>query len=143
MIARPYPPQGAFDVSGYGSHTVLGAVEGNTPFRQIAQLKPSFALELRRQAMSTYPEADTIMFPSPHWPVVDAIEPLEHEFGVSVMSSLQAIVWRALRLTGIGDRTRDSAGCCGRFRRGPVADVRSAVAFGRKADPLVTITKRR
>jgi len=54
--------------------------------------------------MRAYPDADTIMFPSPHWPVVDAIEPLEREFGVSVMSALQAIVWQALRLTGIDDR---------------------------------------
>ena len=104
VIARPYPPQGAFDVSGYGSHTVLGAVEGNAPFRQIAQLKRSVALDLGRQAMQAHPDADTIMFPSPHWPVVDAIEPLEREFGVSVMSSLQAIVWHALRLTGIDER---------------------------------------
>ena len=36
--------------------------------------------------------------------MVDAIEPLEREFGVSVMSSLQAIVWHALRLTGIDER---------------------------------------
>jgi len=104
VIARPYPPQGAFDVSGYGSHAVLGAVEGNAPFRQIARLKRSVALELGRQAMHAHPDADTIMFPSPHWPVVDAIEPLEREFGVSVMSSLQAIVWHALRLTGIDER---------------------------------------
>lgn len=104
VIARAYPPQGDFDVTGYGSHAVLGTIAGNAPFRQIAQLKPSVALELGRQAMRTYPDADTILFPSPHWPVIDAIEPLEREFGVSVMSALQAIVWHALRLTGIDDR---------------------------------------
>ncbi len=42
--------------------------------------------------MQAHPDADTMMFPSPHWPVVGAIEPLEREFGVSVMSALQAIV---------------------------------------------------
>jgi maleate cis-trans isomerase len=104
VVARPYPPQGAFDVGGYGSHTVLGAVAGNVPFRQIAQIRPSIALDLGRQAMRAHPDADTIMFPSPHWPVVDAIDELEREFDVSVMSSLQAIVWHALRLTGIDDR---------------------------------------
>ena len=84
---------------------MLGSVEGSTPFGEISRkLKRSVALELGRQAMRAYPDADTIMFPSPHWPVVDAIEPLEREFGVSVMSSLQAIVWHALRLTGIDER---------------------------------------
>ena len=37
VIARPYPALGEFDVSDYGGHTVLGAVEGNTPFREIAR----------------------------------------------------------------------------------------------------------
>jgi hypothetical protein len=36
--------------------------------------------------MRAHPDADTIMFPSPHWPVVDAIEPLEREIGVSVVA---------------------------------------------------------
>ena len=54
--------------------------------------------------LRAHPDADTIMFPSPHWPVLDAIEPLEREFGVKVMGALQAIVWEALRRTGIKDR---------------------------------------
>jgi maleate cis-trans isomerase len=43
------------------------------------------------------------MFPSPHWPVINAIAPLEEEFGVTVMSSIQAILWQGLRLAGIKD----------------------------------------
>jgi maleate isomerase len=104
VIARSYPPQGEFRLSEYAGLTVLGSVEGNELFRDVGLIKPNFALELGRQAMRAHPEADTIMFPSPHWPVVDAIAPLEREFGVSVMSALQAIVWDALRLTGIDDR---------------------------------------
>jgi maleate isomerase len=104
VVARPYPQLGEFNLSEYAGRAVLGAVTANTPFRDVARLKRSVALELGRQAMGAYPDADAIMFPSPHWPVVDAIEPLEREFGVSVMSALQAIVWQALRLTGIDDR---------------------------------------
>jgi maleate isomerase len=103
-VARPYPVRGEFRFDEYGGRTVLGTVALDTPFMEITRLKRSFALELGRQAMRAYPDADTIMFPSPHWPVIDAIEPLEREFGVSVMSALQAIVWDALRLTGIDDR---------------------------------------
>ena len=42
--------------------------------------------------------------PSPHWPVIEAIDPLEREFGVSVMAASQACVWDALRLAGVNDR---------------------------------------
>jgi maleate isomerase len=104
VIARPYPPQGEFNLSEYAGRTVLGAVEGNASFRDIAGLAPNIALDLGREAMRRYPDAGAIMFPSPHWPAIDAIEPLEREFGISVMSALQAIVWDALRLTGIEDR---------------------------------------
>jgi maleate isomerase len=42
--------------------------------------------------------------PSPHWPTVGAIDPLERELGVNVMTALQAIVWHALRRVGVTDR---------------------------------------
>ena len=35
--------------------------------------------------------------------MIDAIQPLEHEFGISVMTSLQAIAWEAMRQTGVDD----------------------------------------
>jgi maleate cis-trans isomerase len=35
--------------------------------------------------------------------VIGAIEPLEREFGVSVMAASQACIWDALRLTGVND----------------------------------------
>ena len=54
--------------------------------------------------MKAHPDADTIYFGCPHWTVIDAIGPLEKEFGVSVMTSLQAIAWDAMRQTGVEDR---------------------------------------
>jgi maleate isomerase len=104
VIARPYVAQGEFQFDEYSGRTVLGTVALDTPFNDITRLKRSVGLELGRQAMRAHPDADTIMFPSPHWPVIDAIEPLEREFGVSVMTALQAIVWNALRLVGVNDR---------------------------------------
>ena len=49
-------------------------------------------------------DADTILLPSPQWPTAGAIEPLEREFGVNVMSAQQAIVWDALRRCGVNDK---------------------------------------
>jgi maleate cis-trans isomerase len=62
------------------------------------------ALEMGRALMRTHPQADAIFFPSPHWPVIEAIAPLEGEFGVTVMAASQACIWDALRLTDVHDR---------------------------------------
>ena len=51
--------------------------------------------------------------PSPHWPTLEAIEPLEREFGVNVMTAHQVIVWDALRRCGVDDRIEG----CGRLFR--------------------------
>src|SRR5205823_196249 len=104
VVARAYPAQGDFPFEAHAGCRILGTVTGDAPFGGISRLPRGYALELGRAAMKAYPEADTIMFPSPHWPVLDAIEPLEREFGVKVMGALQAIVWEALRRTGIKDR---------------------------------------
>ena len=57
-----------------------------------------------RKLMREHPDADTILLPSPHWPTAFAIDPLEKEFGVNVMTAHQAIVWDALRRCGVNDR---------------------------------------
>ena len=62
------------------------------------------ALDLGRELMRLHPQADAIFFPSPHWPVIEAVDVLEREFAVNVMAASQACIWEALRLTGVNDR---------------------------------------
>ena len=47
------------------------------------------------------PEADTIHLGSAHWAVAHVLDKIEKELGVSVMTSQQAITWKALRTAGI------------------------------------------
>ena len=47
---------------------------------------------------------DTVYMFCPHYAVINTIEALEAEFGITVMTSLQAIVWNALRRCGVDDR---------------------------------------
>lgn len=61
-------------------------------------------LELARAILRDNPEADTLHCPSPHWPMAANIQPLEDEFNVNVVTAGQAIVWEALRKSGINDR---------------------------------------
>ncbi len=69
-----------------------------------ARIPQHAALEMGRKLMTEHPDADTILLPSPHWPTAFAIDPLEKEFGVNVMSAHQAIVWDALRRCGVNDK---------------------------------------
>jgi maleate cis-trans isomerase len=62
------------------------------------------ALKLARELKQKWPKTDCIHFASAHWPTAFAIEPVERELGVAVMTSQQAILWKALRTAGINDR---------------------------------------
>ena len=107
VVAHPYAASEdarlTADARRYGCE-VLGAMGFGTVISQMGRMPVTAALDMGRALMRAHPEADAILFPSPHWPVIDAIEPLEREFGVTAMAASQACVWDALRLTGVNDR---------------------------------------
>ncbi len=86
--------------------TPVGEYAGGSSLIALGMLPPARALEWGRAAIKAHPDADTIYFGCPHWSVIDAIAPLEQEFGVSVMTSLQAIAWHSMRLAGVDDRVQ-------------------------------------
>lgn len=107
VVAHPYKAEDNNRFDDYAQKfgaSVLGTRAFGSAFNRIGGIPDNAALDMARELMKAHPDADTIMFPSPHWPVINAIEPLEQEFGVNVMSSIQAILWQALRLAGIDDR---------------------------------------
>jgi maleate isomerase len=81
-----------------------GVYSGGSALVSLGTLTPKCALAWGRAAMAENPDADTLYFGCPHWTVIDAIAPLEKEFGISVMTSLQAIAWESMRQTGVDDR---------------------------------------
>jgi maleate isomerase len=107
VVAQPYAHADTERIAGYARHfgcEVLGATGWGSPFNQIGRIPQHAALELGRRLMREHPDADSILLPSPHWPTAGAVEPLEREFGVNVMTAHQAIVWDALRRCGVKDR---------------------------------------
>jgi maleate isomerase len=107
VVAQPYEASETARISSYALHfgcEVLGATGWGSAFNQIGRIPRKAALEMGRELMRRHPDADSILLPSPHWPTIGAIEPLEQEFGVNVMTALQAIVWHALRSVGVNDR---------------------------------------
>jgi maleate isomerase len=107
VIAQPYATTETDRIAGYGRHfgcEIVGATGWGSAFNQIGRIPVEAAFEMARTLMRRHPDADSILFPSPHWPVIEAIEPLERELKVNVVSALQAIVWDALRRVGVNDR---------------------------------------
>lgn len=81
-----------------------GAIGAGSRFEDYNRIPEHRAAELGRALKKAHPEADTLLYGCPHWAHTDAIEPLEQELGVNVITALQAIVWEGLRKCGIDDR---------------------------------------
>ena len=76
---------------GYTAETV-----GNAP--------GDMALSLARDLKVAHPETDTIHPACAHWAVAHMIDRIESELSVNVMTSQQAILWKALRTAGVDNR---------------------------------------
>ena len=83
---------------------VIGRTCWGSPFNRIGAIPQHGALEMGRKLLKDHPHADTILFPSPHWPTAYALDILEAEFGVSALGAHQAIVWDALRRCGVTEK---------------------------------------
>lgn len=70
-------------------------------FIELGKVDEEAVLELGIKICKNHPEADTIYIPCPHFATIGVIERLEKEFGIKVITALQAIVWRALRECGV------------------------------------------
>src|SRR5258705_13147026 len=106
VVAQPYAHSDTDRIASYAVHfgcEVLGATGWGSAFNQIGRIPRHAALEMGRRLKREHPEADSLLLPSPHWPTAGAIEQLERELGVNVMTAQQAIVWDALRYAGVGD----------------------------------------
>jgi maleate isomerase len=83
---------------------VLGISGWGTVLPKFGSVPRDAAYEMGRTLLQKHPEADSIFFPSMQWPTIEAIDTLEKEFNVNVVSATQAAVWDGLRLVGITDK---------------------------------------
>ncbi len=82
---------------------VIGQRHAGAVLEEYNRIPPERALELGRDLIREHPEVDTLIYGCPHWATIEAIEPLEQEHGVTVITALQAILWEAMRLAGVKD----------------------------------------
>jgi maleate cis-trans isomerase len=81
-----------------------GTVACGYTVEDLGRIPSELALSLARQVKREHPEADTIHHSCAHWATAHAIETIERELNVNVMTSQQAIFWKAIRTAGIADR---------------------------------------
>lgn len=107
VIAHAYDSSQHARQAGYVSKfgcEVLGITGWGTVLPKFGCVPRDAAYEMARDLLKQYPEADSVFFPSMQWPTIEAIEPLEKEFGVTVVSASQAAIWDGLRICGIPDK---------------------------------------
>ena len=108
VLAHPYAATDTARIAGSYEKLlnceVVGRMCWGSPFNRIGAIAQHGAVEMGRKLLKAHPQADTILFPSPHWPTAHALDILEQEFGVNALGAHQAIVWDALRRTGVNDR---------------------------------------
>jgi maleate cis-trans isomerase len=68
---------------------------------EMSRLSPDLPLRLAREAFREAPHADGIYIPNPKWQPLGAIEPLERDFKIPVVTTTQASAWWALKMLNI------------------------------------------
>jgi maleate isomerase len=81
-----------------------GMVACGYTVEDLGRVPGELAITLARQVKHEHPEADTIHHSCAHWATAHAIDQIERELGVNVMTSQQAIFWKALRTAGVNDK---------------------------------------
>lgn len=74
-----------------------------TSFLEHGKVDPEDTLQLAREMIQEFPDADSYLVPGPQIPFLPNVEILEQETGKNVVCSVQAHMWEALRRIEIND----------------------------------------
>lgn len=72
-------------------------------YRDLTMAPLRAGYELARRTFEAAGTAEAIYFPCAPFPVADLIEPLERELRTTVVTSMQATLWKGLRMAGAAD----------------------------------------
>lgn len=107
-VAHPFAPEAQdrlfTDVVRHYGFEIAGIKGGGKVAREFGLIPLEMSVELCRALKRDNPAADTMWLPCPHWAVGEAIEQIEGELDVTVITANQAITWHALRRCGVEDR---------------------------------------
>jgi maleate cis-trans isomerase len=91
-------------VEAKGAEVVVQKGAGfSRPNRVLAKIPIDIPSKLVREAKAEHPDIDTVKIGCAHWATVDAIDGLEKDLDIGIVSSSLAITWQALRLAKVDD----------------------------------------
>lgn len=70
----------------------------------LGSVPTDYAFKLAKKLKTEHPEADTVHLASAHWATAHAIDQIERELKVDVLTSQQALFWASIRAAGIKDK---------------------------------------
>ncbi|MDP7241049.1 MAG: hypothetical protein QGH72_07590, partial [Dehalococcoidia bacterium] len=83
---------------GESGFTVLGVKGlGMRKAVDMSNVLPETSYRLARAVVEENPGAEAVYFPCARWPVIDNIARLEAELGIPVVTSVQSMLWAALK----------------------------------------------
>ena len=98
-----YVANADIDVANAGS--VVGEVAGGElRAYEVSTMDLGIVRRMAADLFRATPDADGVWITGALMPSVAAVEPLEQELGVPVVSSMQAMAWQSLRLAGVDDK---------------------------------------
>jgi maleate isomerase len=106
-IVQPYGPDHHARHEGYVRSfgcEPTGCVGLGVTFSDLGRVSLDRIYDACARLVRAHPNTDTIHIYCPHIATAGVTERIERELGVTVLASLQAIAWRALRRIGIEDR---------------------------------------
>ena len=109
-MLTPFDEQTHQDITAYIKNAQIEVVCAMSLLRPGVQRERLFAAPLgaiyrgAREVFKSAPGADGIWITGAAMPSVGAIQNLEDDLGVPVVTSMQAMAWGALRAVGIGDK---------------------------------------
>ena len=93
------------DVDVANAGTVVGEVAGGElRAYEVSTMDLGIVRRMAADLFRATPDADGVWITGALMPSVAAVEPLEQELGVPVVSSMQAMAWQSLRLAGVDDK---------------------------------------
>jgi maleate isomerase len=103
-LVNPYPPDLNEAVVKYLTHNGLDvrAVIGlGADFTRIGDISEADVYSAAKQAIKQAPDITALYLPCPQFPVLDVIEAIEADLGVTVVGHLPSEIWFALKTLGI------------------------------------------
>lgn len=105
-LATPFPDpfnDQLVDFLQKSGFAVPSALHLELDYRRLTAAPLKMGYELAKRTYERAGDPDAIYFPGAPFPVVDLIEPLEQELGISVISSMQCTLWKGMQMAGVKD----------------------------------------